>query len=160
MRPLLKNCTFMRLCIGCHTERAVGGVVVVVDVEASTPKVYPRVTPSGSVVRTLRGAEGLTKMFCLVASSLGHLRSQCSIVCGSSMQRGHRGSAEGSRRLALAFSSGVWRARRRAGRTTSARLLVVMQSLDQENPPNTSAVLQFIGGRSASVLRMRDLADA
>ncbi len=81
-------------------------VAVVVVVEAKAPKVYPRVTLasastlSGSVVRTLRGGEGLTNMFCLVASSLGHLRSQCSIVCGSSLQRGHRGSAEGSRRLA------------------------------------------------------------
>ncbi len=92
----------MRLCIGCHTERAVGGVVVVDDVEASAPKVYPRVTlrAPGSVVRTLRGGEGLTRMFCLVASSLRHLRSQCSIVCGSSLQRVHRGSAEGSGRLA------------------------------------------------------------
>ncbi len=49
-----------------------GSVVVVV--EASAPKVYPRVTLasastlSGSVVRTLRGAEGLPNMFCLVAS--------------------------------------------------------------------------------------------
>ncbi len=81
-------------------------VVVVVVVEASAPKVYPRMTPasastlSGSVVRTLTGGEGLPKMFCLVASSLGHLRSQCSIVCGSSLQRGHRGSAEELRRLA------------------------------------------------------------
>ncbi len=79
---------------------------VVVVVEASAPKVYQRValasasTLSGSVVRTLRGGEGLPNMFCLVASGLGHLRSQCSIVCGSSLQRGHRGSAEGSRRLA------------------------------------------------------------
>ncbi len=81
-------------------------VVVVVVVEASEPKVYPRVTLasastlSGSVVSTLRGGEGLPNMFCLVASSLGHLRGQCSIVCGSSLQRGHRASAEGSRRLA------------------------------------------------------------
>ncbi len=80
--------------------------VVSVVVEASAPKVYPKVTLasastlSGSVVRTLRGGEGLPNMVCLVASSLGHLRSQCSIVCGSSSQRGHRGSAEGSRRLA------------------------------------------------------------
>ncbi len=49
-------------------------VVVVVVVEASAPKVYPRVTLasartlSGSVVRTLRGEEGLPNMFCLVAS--------------------------------------------------------------------------------------------
>ncbi len=104
------------------------GVVVVV--EASAPKVYPRVTVasasllSWSVVRTLRGGEGRPNMFCLVASSLGHLRCQCSIVCGSSLQRGHRGSAERSRRLAFAFSSGVWPARRRAKRTASARLLV------------------------------------
>ncbi len=48
-------------------------------------------TLSESVVRTLRGGEGLPKMFCLVASSPGHLRSQCSIVCGSSLQSGHRG---------------------------------------------------------------------
>ncbi len=81
-------------------------VVVVVVVETSAPKAYPRVTParastlSGSVVRTLRGGEGLPNVFCVVASSLGHLRSQYSIVCGSSLQREHRGSAEGSRRLA------------------------------------------------------------
>ncbi len=78
----------------------------VVVVEASAPKVYPRVTLasastlSGSVVRNLSGGEGLPNMFCLVASSLGHVRSQCSIVCSSSLQRGHRGSAEGSSRLA------------------------------------------------------------
>ncbi len=81
-------------------------VVVVVVVEASAQKVYPGVilasasTLSGSVVRTLRG-EGLPNMFCLVASSLGYLRSPCSIVCGSSLQRGHRGSAEGPKRLAV-----------------------------------------------------------
>ncbi len=66
---------------------ALRGAVVVV-VETSAPKVYPRVTLasastlSGSAVRTLRGGEALPNMFCLVASSLGHLRSQCSIVCG------------------------------------------------------------------------------
>ncbi len=101
-----------------------------VVVEASEPKVYRRVTVasastlSGAVVRTLRGGEWLLNMFFLVASSLGHLRSQCSIVCGSSLQRGHRGSAERSRRLAYAFSSGVWPAPRRASRTASGRLLV------------------------------------
>ncbi len=48
-------------------------VVVAVVVEAPAPKVYPRVTLasastlSGSVVRTLRGGEGLPNMFCLVA---------------------------------------------------------------------------------------------
>ncbi len=34
-----------------------------------------------------------------------------------------------------------------------------MQSLDQENPPYTSAVLEFVGGGSVSALRMRDLAE-
>ncbi len=78
-------------------------VVVAVVVEAKAPQVYPWVTLasastlSGSVVRTLRGEEGLPNMFCLVTSSLGHLRSQCSIACGSSLQKE---SAEGSRRLA------------------------------------------------------------
>ncbi len=44
--------------------------VFVVVVEASAPKVYPRVTLasastfSESVVRTLRGGEGLSAMFC------------------------------------------------------------------------------------------------
>ncbi len=37
MRPPLKHFTFMRLCIGCHTERAVGGVVVVVDDDVEAP---------------------------------------------------------------------------------------------------------------------------
>ncbi len=139
-------------------------VVTTVVVEASAPKVYPKVTLarastlSGSVVSTLRGGEGLPNMFCLVASSPGHLRSQCSIVCGSSLQRWHRGPSEGSRRLAKAFSSGVWPARRRARRTASARLLVAMQSLDQENPPYTSAVLKFVGGGHISILM--DLAEA
>ncbi len=46
-------------------------VVVVVVVKASAPKVYPRValasagTLSGSVVRTLRGGEGLRNIFVL-----------------------------------------------------------------------------------------------
>ncbi len=54
------------------------GIVVV---EASMPKYYPRVALarvnilSGVVVRTLRCGEGLPKMFCLAASSLGQLRS-------------------------------------------------------------------------------------
>ncbi len=48
-------------------------------------------TLSRSVVRTLRGGEVLPKMFCLVASSLGHLRNQCPIVCGSSLQIEYRG---------------------------------------------------------------------
>ncbi len=54
-------------------------VDVVVVVEASAPKTYPRValananTLSGSVIRTSRDGEGLLKMLYLVASSLGHL---------------------------------------------------------------------------------------
>ncbi len=60
----------------------------------------------------------------------------------------------------LLFSSGVLPARRRARRTASARLLVAMQSLDQENPPYTFAVCKFAGGGSISVLWMRDLVDA
>ncbi len=32
--------------------------------------------------------------------------------------------------------------------------------LDQENPPYTSTVLEFVGGGSVNVLRMRDLAEA
>ncbi len=102
-------------------------VVVVVVVEASAPKVFPWETLESTstlsvlVVRTLRFGEGL---LCLVASSLGYLRRHCSIVCGSSFQRGHRGSAERSSRLAFAFNSGVWSAHRRARRIASARLLV------------------------------------
>ncbi len=34
------------------------------------------------------------------------------------------------------------------------------QSLDQENPPYTSAVREFAGGDSVRVLRMRNLAVA
>ncbi len=81
-------------------------------------------------------------------------------ACGSSLQRGDRGFAEESRRLAKAFSSGMQPARRRARRTTSVRSVVAMQSLDQENPPHTSAVREFARGGSISALRMRDLADA
>ncbi len=49
------------------------GVVVVVVVEASGPKVYSIATLvsanalSGSVIRTLWGGEGVPNMFCLVA---------------------------------------------------------------------------------------------
>ncbi len=34
-----------------------------------------------------------------------------------------------------------------------------MQSLDQENPSYASAVCEYFGGGSTSVLRVRDLAD-
>ncbi len=51
-------------------------IVAAVVVEASAPKVYPRVTLasgntlSESVVRTSRGGEGVLNMFCLIVSSL------------------------------------------------------------------------------------------
>ncbi len=54
-----------------------GIVVVAVMVES---KAYSSVAPvspctlCGSVVRALRGGEGLPKLFCLVVSSLGLLR--------------------------------------------------------------------------------------
>ncbi len=56
------------------------------------PKAYLRValakasTLSEPVVKTLKGGEGLPKMFCLVVSDLGHLRGQRSITHGSSLQ--------------------------------------------------------------------------
>ncbi len=58
------------------------------------------------------------------------------------------------------IGSGVWPASRCARRTASARLIVAMQPLDQENPPYTSAVLEFVGRGFVSVLRMRDLEKA
>ncbi len=86
----------------------------VVVVEASAPKVYPRVTLassstfSGSVVRTLRGGEGLPNMFCLVASSLGHLRNQCSIVCGSFFAKRTQGVCGGSGAIPRNCSRSLW----------------------------------------------------
>ncbi len=56
-------------------------VAATVVVEASAPKVFPRVTLasdsplSGSVIGTLRGGEGHPKMFCLVVSNLGYLHN-------------------------------------------------------------------------------------
>ncbi len=43
----------------------------------------------------------------VVASSLGHLRSQCSTVCGSSLQRGHRGNVESGVVAIVATMPGV-----------------------------------------------------
>ncbi len=55
------------------------------------------------------------------------------------------------------FRSGVWLARRRVRRTTSAKLLMVLQSLDQENPSYISAIREFASGGSISVGRIRNL---
>ncbi len=51
---------------------------------------------------------------------------------GSSLHSGHVGSAAGSRRWAYALRGGVRPARRRARKTASALLEVVMQSAFQE----------------------------
>lgn len=94
-------------------KREKGIHVKAVVVEGSVPKVYPRVvlasdsTLSGSVLRNLRGGDGLPNMFCLATSSLGPLHSQCSIVSGSSFQAEHIESAEESERLASDVSRGV-----------------------------------------------------
>ncbi len=40
-----------------------------------------------------------------------------------------------------------------------ARLLMALQSVDQANPPYTSAIRDLAGGGSVNVLLMRDLAD-
>ncbi len=53
----------------------------------------------------------------------------------------------------------MWPARGRPRRTASARLVVVMQSLGQENSPYTSTVGNFADGGSISVLCVRDLED-
>ncbi len=89
-------------------------------------------TFSGPVVRTPSGGEGLPKVCCRRTARLGHLCSQCSSVCGSSLHSGHVGSAAGSSRWAYALRSGVGPARRRARRTASALLEVAMQSAFQE----------------------------
>ncbi len=89
---------------GFRSRRAGVGV----GVEASAPRAFWSVTlVRGSLIKTLRSRNGLSRMFCLVASSLGHLRSQCSVACGSSLRRGHSGSAEQSRRSVLVFKRGV-----------------------------------------------------
>ncbi len=81
-------------------------------------------TLSGSVVRTLRGGEGSLKIVGLVTSSLGHLRSQFSIVYSTYLERGHRDWRALSDEVFVQLT-------RRAGSTASARLLMALQSLDQ-----------------------------
>ncbi len=75
-------------CFYYYGQNFHNAVVIVVFTEASAAKVYLSLTLantstlSGSVVRSLRGGEGLSKMFCPVESNLEHLLSQCSIVYG------------------------------------------------------------------------------
>ncbi len=76
-------------------------------------------TFSGSVLRTPSGVEGLPKVCCRGRPRFGHLCSQCSSVCGSSLHSGHVGSAAGSGGWAYALRSGVWPARRRARRSAN-----------------------------------------
>ncbi len=102
-----------------------------------------------TISRSLRVGEKLPKIFYLVASSPGHLRSQCLIFCGSSLQRGHSGSAEESTNLAYAFNSGVW----------PARICMIANRSAIFGPAKTFGDRALSGG-SISVLRMRDLADA
>ncbi len=52
---------------------------------------------SGSMVRTSRGGEELSKVFCLIMSSRGHHRSNYSIICDSSLQSGKVGLWSGRR---------------------------------------------------------------
>ncbi len=85
-------------------------------------------TFSWPVVRTPSGGEGLPKVCCRRTSRFGHLCSQCSCVCGSSLHNGHVGSAAGPSRWAYALKSDVCPARRRARRTASVLLEVAMQS--------------------------------
>ncbi len=117
-------------------------------------------TFSGSVVSAPSGAEGLPKVCCRRASRFGHLCSQCSSVCGSSLHSGHVGSAAGSTKWAYALRSGVCPARRRARRTTSALLEVAMQAAFQENCSYTMAVWGLLDGGSVTVRRMSAFAEA
>ncbi len=125
-------------------------VAVVVFVETSVPKAYPRValasasTLSGSVLRTLRGGEILPKMFSLILpSSLGHPHSQCSIVCGSSLQRGHNGSAEELRRFSVGFQQRSVAEQSFCGyQGTKESLTMGSQALKPKQPLQPPATLQ------------------
>ncbi len=112
-------------------------------------------TLSGSGVRTLRDGEGFPKMFCLVATSLGHLCSQCSIVCGSSLQRGHNGSAR---------SWGDWRRLSAAERDrlpSTAVVVVVVVVVFEASAPKvyprvTLARASTLSGSEVRTLRGRE----
>ncbi len=117
-------------------------------------------TFSGAVMRTPSGGEGLPQVCCRRTSRFGHLCSQCSSVCGSSLHSGHVGSAAGSSRCAFALRSGVCPARRRARRTASALLEVATQSAFQEKCSYTMAVRGLLDGGSVTIRRMRAFAVA
>ncbi len=105
--------------------------------------------PFGIGGKDLKGRGVILNMFISL-----HLRSQCLIVCGSSLQKGYSGFVEESRKLAYTFSRGVWLAKRRT------RMLSTLQSLDQQKPPYNSVVRALAGCGSVGAMRMRDLADA
>ncbi len=86
-------------------------------------------------------------MFCLVASSLGDLR-----ICGSSLQRGHRGSAEGSRRFQQLDVTG---SKARKG----DRVRTIANSFAVLRPGKPAIHREFASSGSVSVQRMGDLAD-
>ncbi len=112
-------------------------------------------TFSGSVVRTPRRSEGLSKVCCPRTSRFGHFCSQCSSVCGSVLHSGHVGSAAGSSKWAYALRSDVCPARRRARITASALLEVAMQSAFQEKCSYTMAVLDLLDCGTVKVRRMK-----
>ncbi len=88
-------------------------------------------------------------MFYLVASSPAHLRSQCLIACGSSLQRGHSESADESINLAYTFNRGVW----------PTRVGTIANRSAIFGPAKTSGDRALTGG-PIRALWMRDLADA
>ncbi len=110
---------------------------------------------SRSVVSTPSLSEGLPKVRYWGTSRFGHLCSQCSSVCGSSLHSGHAGSAAGSSKWTYALRIGVCPHRRRARRTASARLEAAMKPAFQEKCSYTMAVLRLLDGGSVMVRRMR-----
>ncbi len=93
------------------------------------------------------GREDLPKMFCLVASGLGHHRSR-----GSSSQRGHSVVAEACARLRIGVRTTRWC----TWRTASVRLLVALDFSDQWSPPYTSDASALTGGGSVSVVQVME----
>ncbi len=111
-----------------------GGVAVVSGERSDVASIL-----SMLAVRDLRGGEGLPKKICNVESGFGHLRSLSLIACSPSLQRGHSGYVEESRRFA----------QRCARRTASAWLLIILQPLDEKkyHPPPLLAHLLVVGRR-------------